>query len=333
MSIFLLILKIIGIVLLSILLLVLFLLCLVLFVPVRYRIEGKKELDDSKFFVCVKITYLLHIINAYVKYYEKLEYAARVFIFKIVSSDKKERKQTSKDDSKPDVDDNSSQDTDVDKDTSCGTDQVSPREDNEYVESDFTNTEGVDFTFDRNEEVIEEPELSNTESDNSEDVNIEKETQSIADRITDWIDKITDSILGISDKFTPLVEKVNDIKDNADYYINAFNDENNKEAIRLCLNSLLKILKSIRPRKIKGYIHIGKEDPYALGKILSIYSMIYPLTHGKIKLESEFDEELLEGNLFIKGKVTVIILVIAGIRIYFNKNVRNLIKVLKRKEG
>ena len=325
MSIVLLILKIIGIVLLAILGLLLFLICLILFVPIRYKLEGSKELEDSKFLVSGKVTYLLHILNVYVKYYEKLEYALRVFVFKIISSDKKEKKDRQEKKSR--------KVKKIDEET------AKPVSEQDESEADFTNTEGLDFTFDRNEEenIEEQEDQESHQTENvqaSENQNEDsKDKTSIFEKVASFIEKVFDFIFNMPDKIEAIENKVDDVKNNAEYYIEALSDEKNKEAIALCLQSLLKILKSIRPRRIKGYIHIGKEDPYVMGKILSIYSMIYPLTHDKIKFESEFDEELLEGNIYIKGKVTVIVLVIAAVRIYFNKNVRNLIKVLKREEG
>ena len=59
MSIFLLILKIIGIILLSIISLLLIIIALILFVPIRYRIIANK-FEDSDFYAEIKLTWLLH---------------------------------------------------------------------------------------------------------------------------------------------------------------------------------------------------------------------------------------------------------------------------------
>ena len=140
MSIVLLILKIIGITLLSILALLLLVICLVLFVPIRYRLEGSKDLNDTKFLVTGKVTYLLHIVNAYVKYYEKLEYALRLFIFKLISSDKKEKPE------KPKRNRRKKENPKAEKE------ELKEQIEQADTESEFTNTEGLDFTFDRNED-------------------------------------------------------------------------------------------------------------------------------------------------------------------------------------
>ena len=73
MSIFLLILKIIGIILLSIISLLLIIIALILFVPIRYRIIANK-FEDSDFYAEIKLTWLLHFINILIKYTDDLYY-------------------------------------------------------------------------------------------------------------------------------------------------------------------------------------------------------------------------------------------------------------------
>ena len=93
-SIFLTILKIIGIVLLSLLLLLVTVLLLILFVPVRYRVSGfRKQGDEVPVNVALKVTWLLHIVNVAFRYPEEAFIKVRLFCFTIFSTDKE---QTSK---------------------------------------------------------------------------------------------------------------------------------------------------------------------------------------------------------------------------------------------
>ena len=62
MSIFLFVLKTIGIILLSIIALLIIAIVLVLFVPIRYRIIASKS-EESDFYAEIKLTWLLHFIN------------------------------------------------------------------------------------------------------------------------------------------------------------------------------------------------------------------------------------------------------------------------------
>ena len=67
-------------------------------------------------------------------------------------------------------------------------------------------------------------------------------------------------------------------------------------------------------------------------KMLSIYSVLFPLIHDKIQLVPDYDSEIMEGNLLIKGRVTLFVVIVAGIKIYFNKDVRRMIKIFKHEE-
>lgn len=53
---------------------------------------------------------------------------------------------------------------------------------------------------------------------------------------------------------------------------------------------------------------------------------------GQRILQPEFEEKVIEGDVYIKGKITGIIFLIAGLKIALDKNIWRLIKLLK-KEG
>ena len=86
----LLILKIIGIVLLCLLGLFLLVLCLVLFVPVRYRIQAEWTTEPENRVVQAKITWLLHSISATFSYKEgKFQQVIRILGIRLNLNKKK----------------------------------------------------------------------------------------------------------------------------------------------------------------------------------------------------------------------------------------------------
>lgn len=85
------ILKIIGIILLCVLLTFLCVLLLVLFVPVRYRIEAvRREGEEAPFRVALRVTWLLHILNAAFCYPGEDGLRVRVLGFRIFPPRQKE---------------------------------------------------------------------------------------------------------------------------------------------------------------------------------------------------------------------------------------------------
>lgn len=107
MSIFLLILKIIGIILLSIISLLLIIIALILFVPIRYRIIANK-FEDSDFYAEIKLTWLLHFINILIKYTDDLYYRVRVILIPIKKSDNLKKHKNNSKKTEPDPNDTKS---------------------------------------------------------------------------------------------------------------------------------------------------------------------------------------------------------------------------------
>ena len=93
---------------------------------------------------------------------------------------------------------------------------------------------------------------------------------------------------------------------------------------------VLCLLKRIAPRKIKGYLHIGMEDPATTGQILGYYGMLYPLIGEHIDVVPDFEHVILEGTLKIRGNITLFQAVRIACTIYFDKDLQKLIRLLKR---
>ncbi|MCR4754840.1 MAG: hypothetical protein K5868_04820 [Lachnospiraceae bacterium] len=88
MALFLTILKIIGIVLLSILALALLMIFIILFVPVRYRIKGRY---DEEVYLRARVSYLLQIFALTATYTDKLKVILRIIIIPVKLLPKKNK--------------------------------------------------------------------------------------------------------------------------------------------------------------------------------------------------------------------------------------------------
>ena len=93
---------------------------------------------------------------------------------------------------------------------------------------------------------------------------------------------------------------------------------------------LFKIIAHVLPKKISGYIKFGFADPSVTGKTLAVICMFYPIVPEKLSLEPHFDEAVMECDVNIKGRIFLIVLLINGLKIYFNEQVKI---VMGRKKG
>lgn len=294
MSTFLLILIIIGIVLLSIIGLVLFLIALILFVPIRYRIKAEY---DEKIDANVKVSYLLHIFTVIFKF-DGSSPDLKIKIFGIKLPEKKE--------------------TDNKKPKKKEPKQKEPKQ----KEPEYT-LEGFD-----EEEVLPQTDYSEVNCDDIPD--IEEEPKGFFGKLKEYLKFVYDFICSFKEKVITAWNKIKGIKDNIEYYLDLITSERTKRTLNYGLRIVKKIFAAFKPTKLKGRFRFGFDDPSTTGRILSVLAVTYPITRDKIEIIPEFDEKIIEGNLFIKGRIFIITLLIQGWKLYFNKDIRKLAKDLKR---
>lgn len=318
MGVFLTILKIIGIILLVVLGLVITLILFIMFIPIRYNVSIVKSKEDSRADITVKITWLLHLINALVKYKDKLFYRIRVTFITIFTSEKSE-KQNRKSNVK-----SKKQRNDRTYKKSSENDTLNSNIDNnrlpEKIEKD------VDYTLE-GFDVDNQTELNEENYDN-----IDEEKISFIKKLCIYFGKIKNIILNIPNIISNICNSFENQLDKVTNYIDIFQDDRNKSTINLILCEIKKILNNIKPSTIKGNVTFGFEDPYQMGQSLSILSFIYPFIGDCIEIRPVFDTSVFDCNIYIKGKVTIFLLLRAGYIYYFNKDVIRLRKQLKMEE-
>jgi len=94
-------------------------------------------------------------------------------------------------------------------------------------------------------------------------------------------------------------------------------------------NEISKLAKRIRPKKIKGFVRFGLKDPYNTGQVLAVLSVLYPFYGEHIEIYPEFEQEILEGNIVIEGKMMIFHLLCMMCKIIFNKNILKTYKDFK----
>ena len=73
----------------------------------------------------------------------------------------------------------------------------------------------------------------------------------------------------------------------------------------------------------------GFESPDTTGKMYGYYCMAIPTIGEYIRIEPEFEEKILEADCVIKGKITIFVILINGLKIYFDKRLQKLITKLR----
>ena len=94
-----------------------------------------------------------------------------------------------------------------------------------------------------------------------------------------------------------------------------------------------KLIRHVLPTRITGKITFGSEDPAATGTVLALLGMTIPFHKNKIMVNPLFDgENILEGEIFLKGRIYGVVLIKIAIELYFNKNIKYVIHRWRHKE-
>jgi len=304
------ILRIIGIILLVMLGIALVLILLVLFVPVRYRVYASISDEQEAY---AKVRWLMRIFGIDVCYAKKqLCVKVRLFWFfslQILPSKPKVEKQKAGKHSKKSASNpvkNSEQ----------------PAGLNPVMESKPSSSTLISKS--------EAPDTVRVKTSN--DFSKQPETKEKSNKFS-IIHKIQAIIKKLKYTISSICDKITNIKNQADYYMELLQREQTKQAFSLCKGELMRILRHIVPRKISGEFVLGMEDPASTGQIYGIYCASMMLHNNRVRLIPDFDHKILKGHVHIKGRIRLITFVYVAVKMILDKNIRNLIKTLKQKQG
>lgn len=85
-------------------------------------------------------------------------------------------------------------------------------------------------------------------------------------------------------------------------------------------------LKHILPRKVRGYVHYGMDEPYKTGQVTGYLSLL-PFVYQKgLSMQPDFEQKVLELDVKLKGRIRLGYL----LRIVLNINIWRTLKVAKK---
>lgn len=112
-------------------------------------------------------------------------------------------------------------------------------------------------------------------------------------------------------------------------YSPLWKDEKYQGVFKFVLSNVLKMLKSILPKKLRADVTFGLDDPATTGYIVGAISMFYGVVGDIIKVTPDFQEKGFEGEIIAKGRVFLGVLLYYVIRTYLDKRVRAVIKMFR----
>lgn len=314
MHIFLLILKIIGIVLLCVIGLVLLILAALLFAPFRYEISAEGDKNGPTAHADVKVRWLLRIVSFRLLYDlpGASKYVVKVFGIPVKKSDGKKEEESAEGEPKAEEKAEDKDEAKTEEPAEAGTDAAKP------------------------ESVSAEPSVTAETEKPKEDSEAEGELpQELADalegkkknKIREKIDKLKEKASSLWDSLEAMFALFMKKKGLLEKYVTK---KSTKKAIKMVWTNALWILKHICPKKYHGNVEFGMDDPAMTGEICAAISPWYPMISDYLKITPNFEPGLgVSGDIFLKGRIRLWGILIRAWRVYRNKNVR---KVLREAE-
>lgn len=317
-----LILKIIGIVLLILLGLLLLLLAALLFVPVRYRGRiCKPEEGLEKFTAGGRISWLLRLLTLEAQYENgRLQGAMKVFGVSVRKfGERAEEKVLSHAD--PLEEDGEAaedpQQTEGEQRQSAG-EQGSPA------------AGGQEQAEDRQQTAERPPESGKRE---------EKESATVPGKVhfLSWVVgktaaffrlffRMIGRLFGIPQRIAKMAERIRKklihVKKSFRYWKKFLTSEPFREGMKLLFSELRGLLRAICPRKVKGDLVFGFDDPSVTGQTLGLISLCAPALTGEFRVIPVFERQILRLDLEASGRIYGITLLRVFWRLFRDRNVR-----------
>lgn len=137
---------------------------------------------------------------------------------------------------------------------------------------------------------------------------------------------------GSKEEKKPIKERFNEAKKEFTFYKKVLDAEFTKTFLKDAFYRAVKVLKSVLPRSIKGYVKFGANSPDITGYACAGYGILFTrrrfLKH--FRFEPNFEEEILEVDVKIKGHISIFYIGIQGLRILFDKRFRRIRRILKK---
>lgn len=127
-------------------------------------------------------------------------------------------------------------------------------------------------------------------------------------------------------------KKLDEIAGKIDEFQGYWYDEKNRKTVRLISRQLKKIGRHLKPTHFLVEGELGFGDPAKTGKIMGTLYSFYPVFRDHIRIDGNYEEQVMKLRLELKGRLRLGIFVEVALRLLLNKNLRHWIKKLTHKD-
>lgn len=328
--------------------LIFLILLLLLFCPIRYRGKIKKDRTDSlrEIHAFGEVSWLLHIISAQVFWEQGVLKTKLCFLgiplekFKNLFRKKKKPRSLS----------NSGNQNAKKQAEASRSHEKTLKNENQNDTAELQMSEPQEDTVEDINEILEnvimEP-ISISEEISEESEDEKKLRTKISDLISNIVGKIKTAVgkliriiqnfLGIPKRILKKIQSlaltIRNFCDKINWWKEFLDHPRTRDALSFLWKNAKKLIYHVLPTRITGKITFGNEDPAVTGMVLAVLGMTIPFHKNKIEAAPLFDDEnVLEGEILLKGRIYGIVVLKTAAELYFNKNIKYVIHRWRHKE-
>jgi hypothetical protein len=322
LTIFLTILKILGILLLVVIGLLILGILAILFVPLRY--DGKISYNDKNQCVATQITWLFRLICIEGGYQEKVYARARLLWFTLWKW-KADEKENDKEDHLESAD-YSEEELDRLLEERSQKEESKEETKEETKEAKVIEEKLDEPDAEENLTEVQPTEIEPKEVELNEAKSKEAKSKEAESKEAESTEKKPKKI-----QFQQIGKRIKEIKEKIKHIKEMASDQRIHRAVLLLIDGAWKMVRHSLPRKIKGRAKFGFEDPSTTGQILTYVSLLYPCYAKSVELVPMFTEKVIDLDLYFRGRVRLFSLIWICVKIWFDRNFRYLYKKVKKK--
>ena len=337
MEIFFLVLKTAGVILLVILGLILFLAALLLFVPVRYRAEGRLA-EEAGIGAYIRFSWLLSLITVRIEYADGLETAVRAVGIRLRL--KRRRRRAARPDGARPEKEQSGQRGQAEAssgsgyigraEASSGSDRIGRAE-----ASSGSGVSGQPEASSGSGRIGQAGASSGSgRIGQAEDSGGGSRGRLAAcrERLRSLADGCVRMLQDIRLLQKRLLDNAERIRENAVYYRDLLTEEESRRTVSMIWLHLKKLLSHTKPKELSVNLTVGAEDPAVTGRVLAVNGMLYPWLGEAVSIRPDFEKACLYGDFYVKGRIRACTALYHILRVILDKRTWTLIRRLKKEE-
>lgn len=121
-------------------------------------------------------------------------------------------------------------------------------------------------------------------------------------------------------------DKLRGIKEKAERIETLWVSEHAVNSRSLIGRQLLYLFRHTKPKNLSGYLRFGFDDPSTTGYAMAVYGILYPVWSPKLSLEPDFEKQVFDCHILVKGKIRAWHFAKAALAVFLSKDVRRVIK-------